>query len=700
MRPTHPTPSLAQAELRPAAGSHTTQRRYGCRQLRVLISLLLLMAVASGGYAQPAVPTTPASAGPFNDGFLRNPRLGLAHISAPEGGTSAERYRTALSLGAGWNRFPIYWDRIEGAPNTFNWGAYDRQIADDLLYDLQINAILLGRPFFYQDGDRITGLNAPVFADGTDIPGPDKQINPDNVWARFVYEAINRYKPDGAASAAGTLPPGEGIRVWEIWNEPDVPMFWSASIGDYARLLKVAYLSGKMADPEAKIMFAGLLFGTSDNWLARVLALFENDAQRETYNWYMDAVAIHAYSDPWRTGWLVLNVKQTLIAYGIDKEIWVTENGVPVWDDYPGPTWEADPAKRLRRATQLQQAWYIVQSAVYAWLEGADVLIFHQLYDDCGDQPPGTNFPPHNGNLCTEGQLCSGDAHGLFRNMSTSVCFSQHPQPGTPRPAANAYSLLAQVFNVPFSPAQMDALTAEQVSTQKPNGVFTSAFTTDDGRRISVLWNRTTDATTVALNATGDGAQMIMLDGDDLIAPDENGQYRIVLPPAVADGYPDLQPGADSAIGGPPVILIEQVGGVLTPLALRRNLLATGRVAALPSVLPTPTMATVVIAPRPTVDPARDTQAPLAFVNPLPLTSPATFNVSWRGQDDSGIESYLVWVRVDKGEWQPWMETAETSASYSGVAGSLYEFDIWAQDLAGNWTTRVELAPQAVTRVE
>lgn len=82
------------------------------------------------------------------------------------------------------------------------------------------------------------------------------------------------------------------------------------------------------------------------------------------------------------------------------------------------------------------------------------------------------------------------------------------------------------------------------------------------------------------------------------------------------------------------------------------------------------------------------------------MTSTATFSVAWRGQDDSGIESYLLWVRVDRGEWQPWMETAGSSADYSGVSGSLYEFDIWAQDLAGNWTTRVELAPQAVTRVE
>lgn len=668
------------------------------------LALLLLALCSLSVSAQIPVPTTVPAPLPA-DGFLRNPRLGLAHISAAEGGTPAERYRTALSLGAGWNRFPIYWDRVEGAPGAFDWSVYDRQIADDLLYDLQINAILLGRPSFYQDGGRISGMHLPIFADGTDIPAAGKQLNPDNVWARFVFEAINRYKPNGTASMTGTLQRNEGIRVWEIWNEPDVKMFWSGSIGDYARLLKVAYIAGKLADPDAKIMFAGLLFSTPDNWLARALAIYEKDPQAAANNWYMDAAAVHAYSDPWRTGWLVLNVKQTFIAYGIDKEIWVTEHGVPVWDDYPGPTWTGNtPRERTRRATQLQQAWYIIQSAVYGWLEGADVLIFHQLFDDCGDQPAGTDFPPNDGSVCTGDQLCSGDAHGLFRNFSSSVCFSQHPQPGTPRPAANAYNLLAQIFTGAFNVSRI-TLTTEQVSTQRPNGVFAAAFDMQDGRRISVLWNRTTNPTIVSLPATGDVAQIITLDGESTLTPNESRFYHIELPVAIPDGYPDLQPGAQSAIGGAPMILVEQTGGPLTPLVINRSLQTAGMPMSIPlppagiraTATPIPS---VIIAPRATTHPDEDSQPPLAFVNPLPVTSPASFSVSWRGEDDGGIASYLVWVRVDKGDWQPWLETPDTSAVYNGTVGALYEFDIWARDLAGNWSSRVELDAQAITRVE
>lgn len=674
---------------------------------RLFAYLMVMGAFALVAVSQVPVPTTPPASGQPTvfDTYVRNPHLGLAHISAAEGGTPPERYRQALMLGAGWNRYPIYWDRVERSPAAFDWGSYDRQVADDLLYRLRINAILLGRPNFYGEGEnneRIKGLNLPIFADGTDTPAPGKPLNPENPWAVFVYEAVERYRPGGVLSRQGTLPPNTGITTWEIWNEPDVPMFWSASIGEYARLLKVGYLAVKQADPTATVMFAGLLFATEDNWLARVLAIYQQDAAREENNWYMDAVAVHAYADPWRTGWLVLNVKQTFIAYGIDKEIWVTEHGAPVWDDYPGPTWTAlTPDERQRRVTLQQQAYYLIQSAVYAWSEGAQVLVFHQLYDDCGDQPAGTNFPPHNGELCAGDALCSGDAHGLFRNLDSSVCFSQHPQPGTPRPAADAFQVLAQVFNGDFTPLGNLDLTSEQVSTQEPTHVYAAAFAMDDGRRITVVWNRRLEPVTVALDATGVDAYRFTLENDERLTPDENGQYRIALPPATPDNFADLQPGAQAAIGGSPVFIIERPDALVDVPTLRRdfNGLARQTVSAPAALTPAPQVR-VEAPPRPTVDPANDSRPPQARMNPLPVTSPTAFEVSWQGQDDSGIDVYLVWVRVDRGEWTAWLETAETRATYNGASGSLYEFHVWARDLAGNWTPDAALTADAATRVE
>jgi hypothetical protein len=103
--------------------------------------------------------------------------------------------------------------------------------------------------------------------------------------------------------------------------------------------------------------------------------------------------------------------------------------------------------------------------------------------------------------------------------------------------------------------------------------------------------------------------------------------------------------------------------------------------------------------PKPTTDPANDTTPPVAAVFPLAELSPTTFTVTWGGSDNSGIDRYLIWVRVNGGEWQPWVETQRTSAEYTGTSGSTYEFAAWAVDLAGNWSSNTDLTPQARTQV-
>ena len=495
---------------------------------------------------------TAAVASPSN-AYIYSPRLGITHISLAEEPTSAVRYEKALALGAGWNRWPLYWDRIEPEPGQFDWQAYDRLVADDLRNGLEINAILLGRPVFAQDGDLIQGLYDPIYVDGTDLPDPHKPLNPDNRWARFVQAAVTRYKPGGVLAIEQNWPTTQGIRVWEVWNEPDFETFWSGSIADYARLLKVAYIVAKTADPDAQVMFGGLLFADEDNWLAQVLAIYQNDPLRDEFNWFMDQVAVHNYSYPWRSGWLTLWARQTLTAYNLRRPIWLNESGVRVWDDYPGPLWAEDEATlREQRATAIQQASFFIQSSVYAWSEGAEVVFFHQLFDDCGDQPAGTDFEFHTGDLCTGDGACFGDAFGLYRNDSNAVCFSQHPAPGTARPAASAFRLLAEVFGT-------QEFGNPRTMRLNNNRVQVIAFERPaSSERVYVLWNRTFDQLTFDLPATSDQATLYALDQLANIAPNANRVYPIKLHPAQPDNYPKLEPGDPSAIGGPPVIVVEQ----------------------------------------------------------------------------------------------------------------------------------------------
>jgi hypothetical protein len=621
------------------------------------------------------------SAGQAQNSYIRSTRFGITFISSLDYPANERRYDRALLLGAGWNRWPLYWDRVEAAPGVFNWSGYDQLVAGDLQHGLQINAILLGRPGFYADGGSIKGLNDAIFNDGTDTPAPGKLPNPANHWAMFVYNVVNRYKPGG--SLAQSLGWDRGITVWEAWNEPDLPMFWTGGVDNYARLLKVTYLVAHHADPHARVMFGGLAYGNpdQDDWLSKVLAVIAGDLTRQQYNWFIDLVGVHNYSYARRSGLVVQRVNDNLARFNLKRGIWLNESGVPVWDDYPGPTWTAaDPSSRQFRATMQQQAAFVVESTVLSWAAGAEVIFFHQLYDDCGNQGGGTNFPPNNGELCASGGVCAGDAFGLYRNERTDSCFNQHPLPGTPRPAAAAYYRLAQIFGAaPFNNPDVESRDGVTIVTfDRPAAA----------ERIVVLWNRRLHEQKIEVRAAGRDATLYSVDNQDWFIAPTDGLYTIGLPAATRDDYPYLPAGEVSGIGGLPFILVER--GVTPPIPHETA----------EAIRITPGAVTATQPPRPTVDPALDETPPITTMPGLPIISPPNFTVSWSATDDSGVERYLIWVRVNGGEWQPWLETSDMQAQYTGESGSTYEFAVWAVDLAGNWSLNTELTPQAVTSVQ
>lgn len=482
------------------------------------------------------------------DEYLLADRLGITFISFIDNNMGAERYRNALILGAGWNRWPLYWDRVETQPRQYDWHAYDKLVVADIRNRLRTNAILLGRPGFWQDGDSIKGLHTPIFAHGRDSADTDAPINPDNPWAQFVHYAVTRYKPGGVLARHNGWIDGQGIRVWEVWNEPDIPQFWTGGSDNYARLLKVAAIVIKTVDPQARVVFGGLLYASDEGFLARVLQQYRDDPLRDRYNWFFDIMAVHSYDDPWRSGWLTKVAQDTLSLYELSRPVWINETGISVWNDYPGPVWAYAPEQRRRLATLDQQAHFLIQSAAFAWSKGADVVFYHQLFDDCGNYPAGTDFPPHKGELCAQG-ACYGDAFGLYRNTVDSHCFSQHPYANSPRPAAIAYQVLAEVFGAqPFVPHSLTGIN---------EAVTTLIFRRLNGQRIVAVWNNTHTPIQHILVASGANATIHYANGKKVQRPAVGGSYVLDLAPASDYSFPDLESSRRSAIGGAPIIIVE-----------------------------------------------------------------------------------------------------------------------------------------------
>lgn len=503
------------------------------------------------------------------------PLYGVNFISSAEDLADEQQYQNGLATGAAWNRWPLYWPAIETAQGQYDWSTQDAAATADIANGLKINAILLGTPGFYTTSSvnpeqmapapaapisinqiqaaAPQGLYEPIFSDGSDIPGAGKAINPGNVWARFVYAAVNRYKPGGSLAQAQNWPDGAGITHWEMWNEPDLSIFWDSSLPDYARLLKVGYLAAKQADPNAQVLFAGL--ANNFEWLSyydEVLTIYDGDSLAATYNYFHDILATHSYFYAWQSWYHVYRARNTMLSYGLDKPIWLNESGVPAWDDYPGPTWDSQSPLRARTS---EQADFIIQSAFYATYAGADAIFHFQLYDGCGNQPRYSDFPPHDGELCgtPDYPVCAGDANGLFRNPADAACFTQHPDPESPRPNFDAFRLLTTYFT------DVIPLWRQRPGGDDPyNGPqeWIAFYRPESQQRILGLWSRVGEAQTAHVPAAAGTALLLTPDGTMQTISPVNGIYTLNLPGATNQNAfwdPNLR-----AIGGRPYILIEQ----------------------------------------------------------------------------------------------------------------------------------------------
>ena len=532
----------------------------------------------------PTPPPPPAGDTTFGVVFV-NP---AESIQVDEG-----RYQKSAALGIGWDRWPLYWYNVESSTAQYDWAIYDAVVEADLSHGLQINPILMGTPGFYATGgldipapelgfqpatnrfNTLTsvtmsppaGLYEPIFADGSDIPSPGKTINPNNPWAKFVYLAVDRYRPGGGLAQEKGKPSNWGMRVWEMWNEPDLSLFWGGSVADYARLLKVGAIAARQADRDAVIIVGGLANPPAPGYLEALLNQLAQDSNpdlRDTQGWYFDVVALHNYAWSWDTGERIRQANQVLNNFrtvypALPKApIWVNESGVSVYDDYPGPTWQNNGEANYM-ATMEEQAAYVIQNAAYALYHGAQVIFHFQLYDGCGNDPAGTDFPPDALDLCGQQICASASAFGLWRNKETDSCYRQHPEPDTERPAFGAFRVAVRHLTG-----------AQPLWHQQPNGdqEWFAFYRADTKQRLVVLWANKFHGVTAQVPAVA--GQAVLLDQDEhsqTLYPN-NGYYEITLPAATNKNEPnfvenpqDLGPDDISSIGGRPFLLIESWNG-------------------------------------------------------------------------------------------------------------------------------------------
>jgi hypothetical protein len=434
---------------------------------------------------------------------------------------------------------------VERSPGQYDWTNVDAAVSADLANGFQVNPVLLATPGFHSSsmsaqsdeppprledkgpalavmrgqplrraaGSSIAppnGLRNPVFADGTDTPAPGKAINPNNPWARFVAAAVSRYR--------------DRVRVWEMWNEPDFSLFWSGSVGDYARLLKVGYLAAKSVDPNVTVLMGGMMYWEWTNragdhaWLRAFLDEVARDPSAAANGYYFDAIPWHWYSRSSDVYDKVTSAKALLAARGVNgKRHWVNEMNAPACGEPPANVSCSD-ANYKGSATVQEQAAFVVQGMAYALAAGAD-RAFHFQYADDGN----------------------GEAFGLFRND------------GSARPAYTAYGVAAERLGGATAATRQTVGSVEQIVVQRPSGIQTT-----------VLWARGPSTETAIVSARGTSATLVEIDGASTTLHPVNGQYSIGLAGATNNRSFSNSP-TDFIIGGRPRLLVEGAAPTPTP---------------------------------------------------------------------------------------------------------------------------------------
>lgn len=226
------------------------------------------------------------------------------------------RFDDMAAIGVAWIRVDFAWSSIEPVEGEYRWAATDRIVREARSRGIRVLGLLTYTPPWARaEACAYTKMCEP--------------FDPDT-FARFAAAAASRYAP-------------EGVYAWEIWNEPNLKLFWAAGASPerYAALLQRTAKVVKNASPSAFIVSGGLAAVATRNgsmaareFLERVYAAGAGDSfDAVGYHPYSYPLAPHffAESSPWsqmaETEWSIRSIMRENSDDA--KKIWITEYGAP-----------------------------------------------------------------------------------------------------------------------------------------------------------------------------------------------------------------------------------------------------------------------------------------------------------------------------------------------------------------------------------
>ncbi|RLI83157.1 hypothetical protein DRP04_02190 [Archaeoglobales archaeon] len=210
---------------------------------------------------------------------------------------------------AGPGDTPFKWGRIEKVPGEYDWNEVDEYVK----WCNENKKIPIAMIFPYAEWDQISCYG-----------GYYEKI-PCNLTAykEFVKKLVERYDGDGVDDMPGLVYP---IKYWEVMNEV-TPRHWGGQVlgffngtaEEYFTILKITYEAIKEADPEAKVLNAGIADMTigNESGVIECKDFYSKVFELGGAN-YFDIANIH---------WMynLEEFKKFLASHNVTKPIWITE---------------------------------------------------------------------------------------------------------------------------------------------------------------------------------------------------------------------------------------------------------------------------------------------------------------------------------------------------------------------------------------
>lgn len=278
------------------------------RSVRHRLALLAAAIMLVLGLTAALIDRAPTARTAAIDGF--GFAAGGSLLTLPDAELEAEM-AAAAGIGASWLRVEVSWRNVEPAPGQYSWTAVDRVVHAAGRHGLRVLGLVVFAPSWAQ-------AQGP----GTLVPG-GRPADP-GAFGAFAGIAAARY--------AGT------INTWEVWNEPNLPLFFSPlpDVEAYSQILRAAYGTIHAALPDATVLSGGLAIANDTN-VTVAPATFIEQLYRRGVGSYSDGIAVHPYTFPFtpfddpNENWSDLAaVRDVMVRNGdAGTKIWITEFGAP-----------------------------------------------------------------------------------------------------------------------------------------------------------------------------------------------------------------------------------------------------------------------------------------------------------------------------------------------------------------------------------